>query len=53
MAFLGCIEHIFNKWTHKNKKKVGYLWDLIQGPLKLEFDALPTELRGPSLQGNS
>ena len=51
--FLGCIEHTFNKWTKKKKKKVGYFWDLIQGPLNLESDALPTELRGPSLQGNS
>ena len=54
MAFLGCIEHTFNKWTKKkNKKKVGYLWDLIQGPLNLASDALPTELRGLSLQDNS
>ena len=35
------------------KKKVGYFWDLIQGPLNLASDALPTELRGLSLQGNS
>ena len=56
MAFLGCIEHTFNKWTKKKKKKkkkVGYFWDLIQGPLNLASDALPTELRGLSLQGNS
>ena len=50
-GFLGCIEHTFNKWT--KKKKVGYFWDLIQGPLNLASDALPTELRGLSLQGNS
>ena len=37
----------------KKKKKVGYFWDLIQGPLNLASDALPTELRGLSLQGNS
>ena len=54
MAFLGCIEHTFNKWTKKKKKKkVGYFWDLIQGPLNLASDALPTELRGLSLQDNS
>ena len=54
LAFLDCIEHYFNKWTKKkNKKKVWYFWDLIQGPLNLAADALPTELRGPSLQGNS
>ena len=53
MAFLGCIEHTFNKWSKKKTKKVGYLWDLIQGPLNLASDALPTELRGLSLQGNS
>ena len=54
MAFLGCIEHIFKKWTKKRKKKkVGYFWDLIQGPLNLASDALPTELRRLSLQGNS
>ena len=52
--FLGCIEHTFNKWTKKKKKKkVGYFWDLIQGPLNLASDALPTELRGLSLQGIS
>ena len=53
--FLGCIEHTFNKWTKKKKKKkkVGYFGDLIQGPLNLASDALPTELRGLSLQGNS
>ena len=37
----------------KKKKKVGYFWDLIQGPLNLASDALPTELRGLSLQGIS
>ena len=37
----------------KIKKKVGYLWDLIQGPLNLASDALPTALRGTSLQGTS
>ena len=58
VAFWGCIEHTFNKRTQKKKKikkkkKVGSSWDLNQGPLKLASDALPTELRGPSLQGNS
>ena len=42
-----------NELKKKKKKKVGYFGDLIQGPLNLASDALPTELRGPSLQGNS
>ena len=42
-----------NELKKKKKKKVGYFWDLIQGPLNLASDALPTELRGLSLQGNS
>ena len=42
-----------NELTKKILKKVGYMWDLIQGPLNLESDALPTELRGPNLQDNS
>ena len=43
----------FQQMNLKKKKKVGYFGDLIQGPLKLESDALPTELRGLSLQDNS
>ena len=35
------------------KKKVGYRCDSNQGPSKLASDALPTELRGLWLQGNS
>ena len=45
--------NILSKNELKKKKKVGYFWDLIQGPLNLASDALPTELRGLSLQGNS
>ena len=37
----------------KKKKKVGYMCDSNQGPFKLACDALPTELRGLWLQGNS
>ena len=57
MSFLGCIQHIFSKRTQKEikkkKKKVGYMCDSNQGPFKLACDALPTELRGLWLQGNS
>ena len=60
MSFLGCIQHIFSKRTQKDikkkkkkKKKVGYRCDSNQGPFKLASDALPTELRGLWLQGNS
>ena len=49
--FLGCIEHTFNKWIKKKKSWV--FLDLIQGPLNLASDALPTELRGLSLQSDS
>ena len=51
MAFFGCIEHTFNKWTKKKKKWVFVGFD--PGPLNLASDALPTELRGLNLQGNS
>ena len=35
----------------KRKKKLGCLRDLIPGPLELQANALPTELRGPVVTG--
>ena len=50
--FFGVVLYILSV-NELKKKKVGYLWDLIQGPLNLASDALSTELRGTSLQDNS
>ena len=39
--------------TKKEKTKLGCWWDLNPGPLELQSNALPTELRGLWLQVNS
>ena len=41
------------KEKKKEEKKLGCFWDLIPGPLELQSNALPTELRGLWLQVNS
>ena len=59
--YVGCIELLFklyratcrNYKKKKKKKKLGCFWDLIPGPLELQANALPTELRGLWLQVNS
>ena len=54
LFFNGFFGLYWRYFQHLNSfSKVGYLWDLIKGPLNLASDALPTELRGTSLQGNS
>ena len=61
--YVGCIELVFKlimqladikeKKKTKEKKKLGCRWDLIPGPLELQSNALPTELRGLWLLVNS
>ena len=60
--YVVCIELLFKlyratcryyKKKKKKKKKLGCFWDLIPGPLELQANALPTELRGLWLQVNS
>ena len=58
--YVGCIVLFFISFIvqpadikDKKEKKLGCWWDLIPGPLELQSNALPTELRGLWLQVNS
>ena len=53
-CYLSYIMQLADIKEKKNKKKkLGCVWDLIPGPLELQSNALPTELRGLWLQVNS
>ena len=51
--YLSYIVQLADIKENKRKKKLWYFWDLIPGPLELQPNALPTELRGLWLQVNS
>ena len=52
-CYLSYIVQLADIKEKKKKKKLGCLWDLIPGPLELQSNALPTELRGLWLLVNS